>query len=132
MTVSIYGSGKTIGAPRDDEWDGLPGPYPYGVIRTRDDWSGGGSNTYPTDTTGLYAEVGVDRIPGHCVPGRDEDDNGWGDRLRLSIAAGDDHDTAMIHGPAGQLILDRTAALHLARELLEWATDNLLAPTETA
>ena len=130
--MSIYGTGKIIGAPIDEEWDGLPGPYPYGVIRTRDGWEGGGSNMYPTDATGLHANVSVDRIPGHCVPGHDSDATGWGDRLRLTIAAGNDHEDATIHGPSGQLILDRTAALHLARELIDWATDDLLAPKADA
>lgn len=127
--MSIYASGDPIGAVRD-EWSERHGDYPWGVVRTRDGWEGGGVNTYPTNTSGLHAEISLDFIPDHCVPGHDEERGGWGDRVRLSIIAGDTPETAPGHGPATQLILDREAALNLAHHLLHWAQGITTYPKE--
>ena len=127
--MSIYASGRPIGTHRDPETFDV-GDYPYGYVRTRDGWDGGGVNTYPTNESGLHAEISVDPIPAHCVPGNIEDwRGGYGDRVRLSFAVGDAPGEPMTSPtPAGQLILDREAALHLAADLLSWATTITASP----
>jgi hypothetical protein len=109
-----------------------------GTVRTRDtvsDWTHGrrGSNTYPTDRSGVTAEIGISIIPDHCVPGHDDAwGEAWGDRCRFSIDRWhpDFKRPMQVADPGGCLILDVPAARALAAALTEWADGATVHPKE--
>lgn len=130
--MSIFASTYLIGGAPEDDALAVEMGAPTGVVRTRDGWDGGGVNQYPTDDSGLHAEIGLSVIPSWCVPGHSKElDCVHGDRLRMEIMRGDTHEDAyMPNDPARELILDRTAARALAVRLLLWAEAATVEPTE--
>lgn len=94
----------------------------------------GHSGLYPSAATHQSARVWLGIIPGHCVPGHEDDeDAGPGPWLMLALSA--DH-TTRYEGPMiadhATVVLDPVAARALGYALVEWTEGGHTRPREVA